>query len=106
MIQVRAIEAVCLQVCLVGLIEHLGLVVVAFVIFPVRRLFIPIVEEGLKCLILVIVDDPGVVGFREYDFPVGVGGLHCGCLNNKIIGSILKVGVNHAEVRSIQIYSQ
>jgi hypothetical protein len=103
-IQVRAIEAVCLHICLVGLIEHLGLVVVAFAVFPARRLLIHIVEEGLKGLILVIVDNPGVVGFRKYDFPVGVGGLHCGCLNNKIIGSILKVGVYHAEVSSIQIH--
>jgi hypothetical protein len=103
-IQVRAIEAVCIHICLVGLIEHLGLGVVAFLIFPDRLLFIPIVEEGLKCLILVIVDDLGVVGFREYDFSVGVGGLYCGCLNNKIIGSILKIGVNHAEVSSLQVY--
>jgi hypothetical protein len=103
-IQVWAIETVHIQVFLEGLIEHLVLPVVAFAIWPARRLLIPIVVEGLNRLILVIVNDLGVVGFREYDSPVWIGGLHCFCLNNKIIGSILEVGVNYAEVRGIQVY--
>ena len=87
-----------------GLIEQLVLPVVAFAIWPACILLIEIVVEVLIRLILVIVDDLGVVGLREYDSSVRIGGLHCFCLNNKIIGSILEVGVNDAEVRGIQVY--
>jgi len=95
-----------LQEHLIGLIEHLFLPVVAFAISPARRLLIPIVVVELIRLILVIIDDLGVVGSREFDSPVGVGGLHCGCLNYKIIGSILEVGVNDAEVIGLQVHCQ
>ena len=95
-----------MQEYLDGLVDHLALEVLALAIFPARILLIRAEKEGLSRLILVIVDDLGYVFFRDYDSPVGVGGLHYVCLNNNVIGNILEVSVEHTEVFGLQIYSQ
>lgn len=106
MIQRRAIGAACFKVILLCIIEHLGFVVGALAIYPGRRFLIQIELQDLSRLILVIVDDHGLVGLRVYDFFVGVGGLHCDCLNNYIFGRILEVGVDYAEVFCVKIHDQ
>jgi hypothetical protein len=102
--QGRAIEASGLQVYLVGLVEPLVLLVLAFCICPDRHLNIPSVQKGFSRLIFVIVDYLGVVFFRDDDSAVGVVGLNGSRLNDNIFGSILEVGVYHPEACSLQIH--
>jgi hypothetical protein len=90
-----------------GIVEHFVLREAAFLIFPVRPFLIPTGVHIFIRPILVIVEDSGLeVSFCDYDSPVGVGGLHCGRLNNHVSRGIPEVGEYHAELFSLQIYSQ
>ena len=89
-----------------SLIKHLALKVGALFVQPASQLIIRDVEEGFSRLILIIVDDLSVVGFGYHNSPIGIGGLHCSGLDHNVIGSILEVSVDHAEVCCLQIHCQ
>ena len=87
-----------MQEYLVCLIKHFTLIEGALFIYPARHLLIQPVVERFRRLILVIVDDLGLFGFGDNYFPIGIRGLHCGGLDHNVIGGILEVGEDHAEV--------